>query len=116
MCHEAIKPAVPTASVMLSEAANIVAGDRNETHGSKERSFAAIAYMWTSYLSARRQPNGPIRPADVAQMMVLLKQQRAEWGQATPDHFVDAGGYSAIAGELMLSAQHDAMSQDAPRS
>lgn len=87
---------------ILTEAASIVAGARNETHGNKERSFVAIAAMWTAYLAARRDPSGPIRPADVAQMMVLLKQRRAEWGAATMDHFVDSAGYSAIAGELML--------------
>lgn len=87
---------------ILSEAAGIVAGARNETHGDKERSFVAIAEMWTAYLRTRKDPNGVIRPHDVAQMMVHLKQQRAEWGTPTRDHFVDSCGYSAIAGELML--------------
>lgn len=87
---------------ILTEAATIVAGPRNDTHGDKERSFVAIAAMWTAYIAARRDPSGPIRPADVAQMMVLLKQQRAEWGTPTMDHYVDSCGYSAIAGELVL--------------
>lgn len=87
---------------ILTEAAGIVAGSRNETHGEKGRSFGAIATVWTAYLQARRDRNGPIRPADVAHMMVLLKQQRAEWGLPARDHFVDGAGYSAIAGELML--------------
>lgn len=87
---------------ILNEASSIVEGARNETHGDKERSFVAIAEVWTSYLIARREPDGPIRPIDVAHMMVLLKQQRAEWGTPTRDHFVDAAGYSAIAGELVL--------------
>lgn len=89
-------------SDILNEAAAIVAGDRNATHGDKERSFVAIAAVWTAYLAARREPCGPIRPADVAHMMVCLKQQRAEWGTPTRDHFVDQCGYAAIAGELML--------------
>jgi hypothetical protein len=88
---------------MLSEAASIVAGDRNSTHGDKERSFVAIAEMWTAYLLTRKDPYGPVRPHDVAQMMVHLKQMRAEWGTPTRDHFVDQCGYSAIAGELLLS-------------
>ena len=89
-------------SDILTEAAAIVGGPRNETHGDKERSFVAIGMVWTAYLQARREPNGAIRPCDVAQMMVLLKQQRAEWGFPVRDHFVDACGYSAIAGELLL--------------
>ena len=87
---------------ILNEAAGIVAGARNDTHGDKERSFEAIAAMWTAYLDARRDPHGPVRSHDVANMMVLMKQQRAEWGSATRDHFVDQAGYAAIAGELSL--------------
>ncbi len=89
---------------ILTEAASIVEGARNTSHGSKERSFVAIAAMWTAYLEARRDSGGAIRPHDVAQMMVLLKQQRAEWGTPVRDHFVDQCGYAAIAGELALGA------------
>lgn len=89
------------ASGLLHEAARIVAGARNATHGDKERSFNAIAEDWTAYLQSRREPNGPIRAHDVAHMMVRMKQQRAEWGEPVRDHWVDQCGYSAIAGELM---------------
>ena len=87
---------------ILTTAAQIVAGDRNATHGDKTASFQAIASVWSAYLQARKTPDGAIRPHDVAHMMVLLKQQRAEWGAAVADHFIDAAGYSAIAGELSL--------------
>lgn len=91
-----------SASDILTEAAAIVAGDRNTQHGDKERSFVAIAAMWTSYLTTRRDPTGPVRPKDVAHMMALLKQCRAEWGTAAKDHWVDQCGYAAIAGELSI--------------
>lgn len=87
---------------MLYMAATIADG-HSDKHGAKQRSFQGIALMWTAYLMSRQDSAGPIRPHDVAHMMVLLKQQRAEWGTALPDHFVDAAGYSAIAGELLLS-------------
>lgn len=86
---------------ILTEAAAIVAGARNETHGEKESSFIAIGNMWSVYLASRKDPAGLIRPADVCQMMVLLKQCRAEWGTPMDDHWVDAAGYAAIAGELL---------------
>jgi len=89
-----------TAHSILTEAANIVAGARNTTHGDKERSFDAIARVWTAYLRARKNPEGPIRPHDVAAMMVAMKFCRAEWGEPVRDHAVDAAGYAAIAGEL----------------
>lgn len=95
------------AGSILREAAGIVDGARNQTHGDKERSFEAIGRVWTAYLFARRRPNDPIRPHDVAHMMVLMKQQRAEWGEPVRDHFVDGAGYSAIAGELAPREEED---------
>ncbi len=87
------------ASDILTEAATIVAGDRNATHGDTERSFQVIAALWNAYLAGRKDA-GDITPADVASMMVLLKLARSIQGQAVRDHFVDAAGYAAIAGEL----------------
>ena len=89
-------------SDILLEAANIVGGARNETHGDKGGSFASIGLMWTAYLTSRRDPNGAVRPIDVAHMMVLLKQVRADWGTPSREHFTDACGYSALAGELAI--------------
>ncbi len=90
-----------TAAVILTDAAAIVAGARNETHGEKERSFAVIARFWSVYLAGRS--NGPacdVSARDVAQMMVLLKIARSEQGIPVRDHFLDEAGYAAIAGEL----------------
>ena len=89
------------AGEFLREAAKIVDGARNQTHGDKERSFEAIARLWTGYLQARKNYAGcVVRAKDVAAMMVLLKFARAEWGDFVPDHAVDAAGYSASFGEL----------------
>lgn len=87
--------AAMNANEILIEAARIVDGDRNTTHGAKERSFAQIATMWNGYLEGRR-----IASRDVAQMMVLLKIVRSVQGTPTEDHFLDAAGYAAIAGGL----------------
>ena len=84
---------------ILTEAARIVQGDRNATHGDKERSFRVIADLWNAYLDGRKNP-GPISPRDVAAFMVLLKLARSVQGTAARDHFVDAAGYAGIAGEL----------------
>lgn len=87
------------AAAILTEAAGIVAGARNTTHGEKERSFQVIADLWNAYLLGRKT-QGPITPFDVAQFMVLLKIGRSIQGKPARDHFVDAAGYSGIAGEL----------------
>lgn len=87
---------------ILREAAGIVDGARNQTHGDKERSFKAIALLWDAYLASKGRPlDTPIiTAADVAAMMVLLKFARSEHGQHVRDHGVDAAGYSAIWAEL----------------
>jgi hypothetical protein len=103
------------AGSILSEAARIVEGVRNQQHGDKERSFVAIAIMWDAYLSARRVPQGRIRAQDVAHMMALMKKMRAEWGSPIRDHFVDDAGYTGIAGELSIPAPAQAQAQAAER-
>jgi hypothetical protein len=89
------------AGAILREAAAIVDGPRNQTHGDKERSFRAIARLWDAYLAAR--PGGReqiVSAADTAAMMVLMKFARSLHGQHIADHAIDAAGYAAIWGGL----------------
>lgn len=90
-----------TASSILTEAAQIVAGDRNAKNGPRERSFGAIAGLWNAYLLARKD-GGPISDVDTCQMLVLLKIARGAQGRPDRDHAIDQCGYSAIAGELAM--------------
>lgn len=94
-----------TAQSLLLEAAEIVSGDRARTHGPKERSFELIAKFWDLYL-VNRSLGGlsvAISAIDVAQMMVLLKVARSVQGEPTWDHYLDAAGYSAVAGEIFAA-------------
>jgi hypothetical protein len=92
---------VSVAGDILREAAGIVEGERENTHGAKERSFNFIAELWTAYLGGRGLgAQEAIDGADVAMMMVLMKLARVLQGTPTRDHFVDMAGYAAIAGEL----------------
>lgn len=89
----------PTAGAFLRKAAAIVDGNREATHGDRERSFDAIAREWQAYLELRK--GGPLVGRDVALMMVKLKMVRAILGDATfEDHYVDMAGYAALAGEV----------------
>lgn len=95
-----------TAQSLLLEAAEIVGGDRQKTHGEKERSFEVIAEFWNIYLENRidrAYAPARIRPEDVAQMMVLLKIARSIQGSPILDHYIDEIGYGAIVGELWLA-------------
>lgn len=92
------QPSGDVSASILREAADIVGGARNATHGDKERSFQAIAGLWNAYLDARKE-GGPISARDVAWMMTMLKAARSVQGKPVRDHFVDGAGYAAIAGE-----------------
>jgi len=93
------------AHTLLIEAASVVAGPRNYTHGDKVTSFQHIANIWNTYLAARQmppegKPDHRITSSDVAQMMVLLKIIRSVAGTPVRDHYLDEAGYAAIAGEI----------------
>lgn len=93
--------------VKIMEEAARLSSKRGEQHGPLYRSFGGIAAMWSAYLTAvMTNRTGVFTPielsrVDVAQMMVNAKQMRAEFGDRTnPENYVDACGYSGIAGEL----------------
>jgi hypothetical protein len=93
------------AGAILRDAATIVDGARNQTHGDKERSFAAIARLWDAYLVSRPAGReGVVDGADVSAMMVLLKFARSLHGEHVADHGIDAAGYAAIWAELREGA------------
>jgi hypothetical protein len=97
------------AGEILQTAANIVAGARNVTHGPKERCHANIAILWRAYeeLKVASGHPGPDTSWDVANKMELFKIARrfAGEGRLNPDNYIDAAGYSAIAGEIALNGE-----------
>lgn len=94
-------PSRKTAADILTEVAALVAGDRNTTHGSKEKNFRSSADLWNAYLQNRPGGAGaPVSPSDVALMLLLVKVSRSISGTPFPDHYADMAGYAAIAGEL----------------
>ena len=89
-----------TAGELLNEAAAMVDGTRQKSHGDKSASFDAIARMWDAYLDILPRNQQSLTGRNVAQMMELLKIVRSVMGEPQYDHFLDAAGYAGIAGEL----------------
>lgn len=90
---------------ILREADATINKKRPGVHGSAENSFAMIGDLWAVYLRHARKVRGHdnILPADVAQLMSILKKCRAMYGDPTnDDNFVDDIGYSALAAMLQL--------------
>ena len=93
--------AKPTgAGKILREAADLVDGPREVDHGDKEASFEGIARVWAAYLTNKFKRPVPLDGLDVAQMMVLLKMTRPQFGVYKADHYLDQCGYSGISGQL----------------
>jgi hypothetical protein len=80
---------------ILDTARDLICLDRNEQYGEPEECpSGAIANLWSAYLQS------PIKPADVAMMLALMKVARMKTGEYNADNYVDAAGYIAIAGEI----------------
>lgn len=81
-------------SEILSRANDIVTGERQESYGTPEDNFGAIAQMWSVYLGYK------ISSVDVAAMMACLKICRIKTGHGKLDNWVDLAGYAACGGEI----------------
>ena len=80
---------------IVRRAGEIIDGNRQTTHGQKERSFGLVAEFWSSYFGIK------IAPREVAQALELLKLARSKCGDPGHlDHYIDAAGYAGCAGEL----------------
>jgi hypothetical protein len=88
------------AADIAAAAADLVSGDRHQTHGDKQVNHEKIASMWNVYLDIRRVPDAPLDGVDVALMMALLKVARTQLGSPNLDDYVDICGYAACAGEI----------------
>ena len=86
---------------ILEKTKKLVSKDRAEKHGDKVENHENIARLWTGVLQNKTKLNIVILPEDVANMMTLLKIARSQGGSFNSDDFVDACGYSAIAGEII---------------
>lgn len=80
---------------LLNEAADIIDGDRNETYGGPESSFAVIADFWSVYLGEK------IEPRQVAVMLALLKIARIKTTSGKHrDSWLDLAGYAGCGWEV----------------
>ena len=93
----------------LTEANDIINGERQDQYGNPEDSFEIIADFWDSYLSSKYgdQEDFEIDSIDVAHMMTLFKIARMLGQKPTRDSYIDAIGYLAIAADRLLEEETD---------
>ncbi len=95
--HKAFTPkAAEERQDILTEARDIIYGDREQAYGDPGVNLRRIADLWTTYLRNRAVDlDAPLSAEDVCWMMVLLKIARNQ-NQVKRDNLVDAVGYVAL--------------------
>lgn len=81
---------------ILQKAHEIIHGDREQTYGDPSKNLNQIAKFWSVHLSGTTGEEIHLTPADVCEMMILLKVARLG---NTPNHIdslVDIAGYAAL--------------------
>lgn len=91
---------------ILEQTKKLVSNDREKKHGNKVINHENISRLWTGYVQNKTNLNIVILPEDVANLMVLLKIARTQAGEHNTDDYIDACGYSAIAGEISNKRKH----------
>lgn len=82
---------------ILSEAENIITGDRQECYGDPRVNLQRVAEQWGMYLSQKNQLFKQIilTQEDICWMMTLLKMCR-QMHAPKRDNLVDAAGYIGL--------------------
>ena len=81
---------------ILTEAHNIIYGDREKTYGHPAKNLKTIAAMWSAYMNNMDDGNFVVTAKDVAAMMMLVKVARFANDPSHRDNLVDVCGYAAL--------------------
>ena len=88
-----------TREEILKQVEKCILNDRQNTYGKPEDNFQTIANFWNTYLGIK-DAFFMLSAKDVAIMMMLLKVARMKSSPNHLDNYVDAAGYSVIAGSF----------------
>lgn len=88
---------------IIKQVEKCILNDRQNTYGTPEDNFQTIANYWNEYLKL----DSTLTKQDVAIMMILLKIARMKSSPNHLDNFVDAAGYSIIAGSFCNSEKEN---------
>jgi len=88
------------AASILSKAAELVDGDRNEAYGPPEQDLQRTADAWSAKL---KHMELPLTAEDVAWLMADLKWSRSRHS-LKDDHYADAAGYIGCAYQARKAA------------
>lgn len=83
---------------VMTEAQDIIYGDREQTYGAPDLNLESIAQLWTVYVQRKAvaQRTTMLNVDDVCQMMILLKTARLINNPSHHDSLVDQVGYAGL--------------------
>lgn len=92
-----------------NEAIGLISKDRAKTHGHALTQHQVLADLWTAYLRGRGKLEHDVKLTghEAAMLLLLLKCSRDAVGAHNRDNFVDAVGYSCIAGAIREFEERD---------
>jgi len=96
---EKFEPQYHPLGTCLSQANDIINGERQDQYGNPEDSFALIAKYWQAYLGST---TAEVTAKDVAHMMILFKMARCNGQTSKRDNYVDICGYSSIVADKLI--------------
>jgi hypothetical protein len=91
----ALETGLESQKSILSEASEVIYGDREETYGHPAVNLENIAEQWSLYIQQRYGAQFQLEADDVCWMMVQLKMAR-QMNASKRDNLVDAAGYIAL--------------------
>ena len=87
---------------IIKMVSDIITHDRQSEYGDPEDNFTCIMRLWNNYIFHKKGPiyENLFTRKDVAILMMLLKIARMTSSPNHLDNYVDAAGYSIIAGSF----------------
>lgn len=87
-------------SSLLSQADNLINGQRQQDYGDKLQNFSQIAMLWQGTLAMKLAPDARITPEDVALCMMQVKIARLAKSPDHRDSIMDIAGYAGCYDKL----------------
>lgn len=85
---------------ILTQAEELINGQRQQDYGNKLQNFAQIAMLWQGTLAMKIAPGQRITPEDVALCMMQVKIARLAKSPDHVDSIIDVAGYAGCYDKL----------------